>query len=154
MAIPYPTVRGRRYGYSSIEISLVSDNGAEIVVDIIDVGYSDALEEELVYGTDKAPVGRTPGQYAPGDGTLTLNKQAAAAFLDRLGDGYMEKEIDIVVTYSDKDLPLVTDTLERCRITNIDDSHSQGPGALTEAWTFKPMTVLRNGKTPLENHLR
>lgn len=154
MALPYPTARGRRYGYASIEATFVLPSGAEIITDVSEVGYSHTVEEELQYGTDQAPLGRPPGQYTPGDVTLTVEKQAWAATVDRLGDGYMDQDIDVLITYTGPGLPTLVDTLEKCRVAGSENAHSAGPGALSVNVTLKPMTIIEDGKTPLANHVR
>lgn len=155
MALAFPTVRGRRYSHSSIEVSVVLPSGAaEIFVEVADVSYDDTLEETLVYGTNPAPVGRTRGQYNPGEATLRMTKQNADVLIDRLGDGFMEAEINVVVKYSDVGLPVTTDTLELCRIVGLAQASSAGPEAVMTDVRLKPMAVLRNGHTPLVDHLR
>lgn len=155
MAVAFPTVRGRKYDFSSIEFAvLVDGQAAQIFIECTGIDYDDSVEEALMYGTNPAPIGRTRGQYQPGEVTVTVSKQTEAVLIDQLGDGYMEKEIDITVKYSDTGLPLVVDTLEKCRMVNAANSHASGPEPLVSALKFKPLTVLRNGKTPFIDHLR
>lgn len=155
MTIQFPTVRGRKYGFSSIEFAVIVDGqAAQIFIECTGIDYDDTVEEALMYGTDPAPLGRTRGQYQPGDVTVTVSKQTEAVLIDQLGDGYFEKEINITVKYADTGLPLVVDTLERCRLVGAAQSHASGPDPLMTALKFKPLTVLRNGKTPLINHIR
>jgi hypothetical protein len=155
MTLAFPTVRGRRYGHSSIEIAVVLPGGAaEIFVEVAGVDYDDTLEEALVYGTNPAPLGRTRGQYNPGEASLSMTKQNADVLVDRLGDGFMEAEINVVVKYSDVGLPVVTDTLELCRIVGLAQSSAAGPEAVMTEVKLKPMTILRNGHAPLVDHLR
>lgn len=155
MAVAFPTVRGRKYDFSSIEFAvLIEGKAAQIFIECSGIDYDDTVEEALMYGTDPAPLGRTRGQYNPGEVTVTVSKQTEAVLIDQLGDGYYEKEINITVKYSDTGLPLIVDTLERCRLVGAAQAHASGPEALASALKFKPLTVLRNGKTPLENHVR
>lgn len=155
MAVQFPTVRGRKYDFSSIELAVIAQGqAAQLFIECTGIDYDDTIEEALMYGTDPAPVGRTRGQYNPGEVTLTVSKQTEAVLVDQLGDGYMEAEIDITVKYADNGLPLVVDTLEKCRIVGAAQSHASGPEALMTALKLKPLTILRNGKTPLVDHLR
>lgn len=155
MAVQFPTVRGRKYDFASIEFAVIADGqAAQIFIECNAIDYDDTVEESLMYGTNPAPVGRTRGQYNPGEVTATVSKQTEAVLVDQLGDGYMEAEINITVKYSDKGLPLVVDTLEKCRIIGLAQSHASGPDALMTALKLKPMTILRNGKTPFKDHLR
>lgn len=155
MALEFPTVRGRRYDHSSIEISIAApERAGEVFVEVSDIAYDDTIEEAFVYGTNPAPVGRTRGQYNPGEVTLTMTKQSADVLFDRLGDGYFEKEALIVVKYSDIGLPVTTDTLERCRLIGAPQSSTAGPDPTTTEVKFRPMAVIRNGRTPLIDHLR
>lgn len=159
MAVQYPIVRGRKYDWSNVEISLIlPDNKSAIIfIETNAITWDDSIEETLVYGTNAAPVGRTRGVYNPGEGTITMTRQMCALLIETLGDGYMEKELDINVKYSDPQINLgqpITDSLERCRIKGITPSYAQGGEALMDEVKFSPMTVLRNGKTPMLEHLR
>jgi hypothetical protein len=155
MAIQFTTVRGRKYDFSSIEFAVIADGqAAQIFIECTAIDYDDTVEESLMYGTNPAPIGRTRGQYNPGEATVTVSKQTEAVLVDQLGDGYMEAEIDITIKYADTGLPLVVDTLERCRIVGLAQSHSSGTDALVTAIKMKPLSVLRNGKTPMVDHLR
>lgn len=154
MAIERPIVNGRKYDYSSIEVSILRDGAAaEVFLEINSIEYDDTIEEALMYGTNPAPIGRTRGVYNPGEATLTMSKQSQAVLFDALGDGYYEAQIKIMVKYSDAGLPIVTDTLEQCRLIGGAVSHSQGPDPLMVPVKLKPMIVKRNGKTPLVNHV-
>lgn len=155
MAIQFPTVRGRKYQFSSIEFAVLADGqAAQIFIECTGIDYDDTVEEALMYGTNPAPIGRTRGQYQPGEVTATVSKQTEAILVDQLGDGFMEKEVDITVKYSDVGLPLVVDTLEKCRIVGFGQSHATGPEPLMSSMKLKPLTVIRNGKTPFLDHLR
>jgi len=155
MAIQFPTVRGRKYDFSSIEFAIMAQGqAAQIFIECSGVDYDDSLEEAFLYGTNGAPIGRTRGQYNPGEATFNVSKQTEAVLVDQLGDGFYETEFDVTVKYSDEGLPLVVDTLEKCRIVGMPQSHASGPDPLMTQLKMKPMTVLRNGKTPLKDHLR
>lgn len=155
--VDYPTIRGVAYSYSSIEMSLVTEEGgSQIYIHMSDMSYSDTIERALAYGTNPAPLARSRGVYNPGDASVTMQLQAAYYLIDLLGDGYMEKDLTLVAKYSDVDagLPLITDTLEKCRMGGLENTFTQGPDVLMVTIPLQPLTVLRNGKTPLKNHLR
>lgn len=155
MAVQFPTVRGRKYDFSSIEFAVIADGqAAQLFIECTAIDYDDTIEESLMYGTDPAPLGRTRGQYTPGEVSVTVSKQTEAVLIDQFGDGYYEREVDITVKYADTGLPLVVDTLEKCRLVGAAQGHASGPDALVTVLKFKPMTILRNGKTPLTDHVR
>lgn len=155
MTIQFPTVRGRKYDFSSIEFAvLATGQAAQVFIECTGIDYDDTVEESLMYGTNPAPIGRTRGQYQPGEVSATVSKQTEAVLVDQLGDGFYESEIDITVKYADTGLPLVVDTLEKCRIVGLAQSHASGPDALQTVIKLKPLTILRNGKTPMRDHLR
>lgn len=155
MTIQFPTVRGRKYDFSSIELSLIREGQAsQVFVEITAVDYDDTLEQAFLYGADAAPLGKTRGQYQPGEATITVSKQTEAVLIDQLGDGYMEAEFDVTIKYSDVGLPLIVDTLEKCNIFGFGQGHATGPDPLVSEMKLRPTTILRNGKTPLLNHLR
>lgn len=152
--VDYPTIRGQRYSFCSIELAIVTETGgSQVYADITDLSYSDSIERAFQYGTNPAPLGRTRGVYNPGDASLTMALQAAYALIGQLGNGYMEKDINIVAKYADEGLPLIVDTLQKCRMGGLENTFSQGPDALMVTIPLQPFNVLRNGFTALNNQI-
>lgn len=147
LPIPSPIsqlINGKVYDFSSIEAVA----GPQTFTNLQEVSYSDSLEPGILRGTSAKKKGRTRGEY-DAEGTISIYKGDLATLLQTLSalglGGYMEAEFDINVTYSEGLDNVVTDTLIGCRITDIEDSHSQGSDALTVSLTLDVMEISRNG---------
>lgn len=155
MALQYPLIRGHKYSFSSIELSVVRAGAkAEIFVNVSEIAYNDSLEDELIYGTNQAPLGRTAGKYNPGDVTLTIGKADFSKLQSDLGDGWLGSVLDIVVKYSESEEGIVTDEIIGAKIMGAQNQHASGAEGLQVQVTLKPMLIKHNGKTPLLNHLQ
>jgi hypothetical protein len=141
----YPLVNGKRYDFSSITLQL--PNGK--MLGFKEVTYSVKLEPGEVRGAHPQILGRTRGNYTA-EGSLTVFRQEADEIRTALGDGYMEKEFDITVTYGEDGQPTVTDILKACRIVNDDASRSQGQDPLEEKLDLSILSVRKNGKHALK----
>jgi hypothetical protein len=151
----FPLIRGKKYSYSSIEVSIVRDGQkAEIFIDVGGIDYSHAIEDAYLYGTNQAPLGRTAGQYQPGEVKLTMGKASYDKLVNDIGDGFLGAILDIVVKYSEPDEGLVVDEIIGAKIMSSAHSFAPGPDALMVEVTLKPMLIKENGKTPLQNHLQ
>jgi hypothetical protein len=133
-------VNGRFCDYSDITIFV--DGKPKIGVKSIN--YKATREPGKVRGTAPNVLGRTRGDF-DFEGGMTMYQEEAAALVAALGTGFMEKDFLIVVTYQPKGGALVTDTLQGCCITEIDDSHDQGTDALETKFSLHILNVLFNG---------
>jgi len=67
-----------------------------------------------------------------------------------LGDGFMEVPFQITVSYSEANLPAVTDTLVGCRITKVEMSGSEGSDPLVFKLSLSIIDLLYNGVSGLK----
>lgn len=150
-----PLIKGRRYAYSSIEISILKPDGkSEIFIDVDEISYSDSLDIAFVPGTASTPVGWTEGQYTAEDTVLSLAKSSFnTGIVDGIGEGWLGANLEIVVKYSDVGEPLTTEVIV-CRISKAEDSHTHGPEHLKTKMSCKTFYIVRNGKLPVRNHLK
>ncbi|MBX3204005.1 MAG: hypothetical protein KF764_02990 [Labilithrix sp.] len=117
------------------------------------IDFGDSIEEELIYGSNRAgiPIARTAGKYTPGDltvGALNGTAQTIMESLGLLGIGAISKpEVMCTLTLSEFGKPDTTYTFNRCRMVAPKDSPSEGVEGLTTDLTFKPMWIERNGLT-------
>lgn len=146
--ISYPLVNGVRYEWSSAEIKL---NGLTFL-GIKEVAYNHKLEPSKVYGVHPQPIGRTRGVYSA-EGSVTMYLSEANQLIESLGDGYMEQNFDMVVTYAEIDQDSITDEIIGCRIKSDDSSLSQGADALVKKFDLDVMFLIRNGRQALINPL-
>lgn len=155
MATPValPLIQGRRYQFSSIEMSVLKPNGTtEIFIEFNNITYGDALDITFVRGTNQAPIGWTDGEYEAEDTVVTFYKSALQRLIDAVGSGYLGANFVITVKYSANGEPLTTDVIT-CRLAGLKDSPAQGPDALAVEATFKTFLITRNNNTPLANQL-
>ena len=123
-------INGLSYDYSSITITIdgIPYQG------VTEISYSDTMEPGVLRGTSALMRGRTRGMYeAECSFTIalqdfipireTLASKSAAA---NGGGGFMEQTFLITVAYREATTPLITDTIEGCRIKHQENSHSAG----------------------------
>ena len=151
MPLPqFPLVNGNRFDYSSVEIVIagIPYRGVQ------SISYKHALKPKKLYGTSAMPLGRTRGQYEPGEPSMDMYKEdyeVLTTALLALGlGGYGEANFQILVSYQEIGSSLIVDTLNGCRITEDEDSHKQGDAESIVKVTLDIMELLRNGK-PLAN---
>lgn len=119
---------------------------------ISSIEFSDGVEQELAYGTGRhqAPRGKTRGKYVPEPLVMTVYNSTAEAIRKDLaskagGRGISSVSVPIVLQFVEKDDSIVTiEALESTLVKN-ESSHEEGPAALTEKLTWRPMRILRNG---------
>jgi hypothetical protein len=135
-----PRINGRFVDYS--EITIFVDGKPKIGVK--EISYKATREPGKVRGTAPNVLGRTRGDF-DFEGSFSMYQEEAADFIATLGAGFMEKDFTVVVTYQPLGGKLVTDTLQGCCITEIDDSHSQGTDPLETKFTIHILGILFNG---------
>lgn len=140
-----PLINGRRYSYSSIEISMQSGTAAGIQIDIDEITYSEQLDIAFRRGTSKIPLGSTAGVWEPQEGTISMGKSAFGEFVARALPGWMGSNLLIAINYNDEGEGLQTDLIT-ARIVGMENSHSYGPDALHTILKFIPVIpIIHNG---------
>lgn len=150
MAASTVVVNGAKYDYASltINIAIPGKGSLGIFEGISAIDYSAAIEREKFWGTSRTPIFATDG-FADGDGSMTM----ARAWFDKILDfckqnglGYAEVQMNISVTYGNKNSPTKTDTLTKVKFEEIAQGHEQGAPALVADLTlFVEGQVLLNG---------
>lgn len=143
-----PSVNRVTYDFSSIEFRADDVWYPELQ----EINYSQELSRQLVYGTPVQPIGRTRGQLKP-EANIVLLRNAFNRMVDQFGDGFYEKEFEIVVLYNFDGEPLVTDTLQKCTIMKPEAGGSQGGDPLTIKVDLSLLGILYNGKKPTSGYL-
>jgi hypothetical protein len=142
--VQYPMVNGHRYSWASVEIG--ANNGA-VVRGIKSIDYDHSLTPTKIMGTGPNPVGRTRGVYEA-KATIEMYRtewENLKATLGQSGVGFGETSFPITCQYADVGQPVVTDTLEGCRVENPSFSGAEGADALTVKITLNVMRILENG---------
>lgn len=136
----FPRINGKFCDYADITIFV---NGRPFI-GVKEINYKQSREQGMVRGTSPFVLGRTRGQY-DAEGSFTMYQEDAVAFRTALGPGYLEKEFNIVVSYTPRGGLLVTDSLNGCILTEDDVSRSEGTDPVEDKFSFHILQVLKNG---------
>lgn len=147
MALQNPLINGFYHSWASIEIRC---NG-NVIQGFTEINYSPGLEPGIVFGAGAEPIGRTLGQ-ASYEGDFTLLLAQFNELITALGENFLTKSFDVVVSYSSPEIPDTVDTLKGCRITKVENGASTGStDAVTRKCTLSVMRILLNGLAPGPN---
>jgi len=135
------------YDYSSVELNI---DGEVIPVDA-EVEYAvPEVQEEYIYKGGK-PVGRTPGMVEPVEVTIRMPKDIYDQLLDRWGNGFQDKEMDIQVVYAGTDGQTTVDLIRAFRPTGGGSvSVSKGAEPVMVELKGKALEVLPRSKAPFK----
>lgn len=151
MPLQYPQINGVRYDFSSVDIKAPDVSGAVPVVGFKSLNYKHSLKPGKLKGNKAQPYGRTRGTYEA-SGDAEVYKSEWDAFTTLLGPGYMERSFQLVASHSEPSLGpdlLIVDQLIGVRITDEEDSKSEGEEPLIVKVTFDIMMLKPNGKSPI-----
>ncbi len=133
----YPLINGITWSFQSIQVVV---RGAPYF-GVTSINYSAELKPDEARGTPAMPLG-----YGLGKGTVTadveMNKQWAQMLIATLGPGFGSVPFDIIVKYGETGL-VTTDSVIGCRITKVEDSHSDG--IIKQKLTLQPAQILYAG---------
>lgn len=139
-----PVINGHRYGWASIGIQL---EGVE-TPDFTEFTYSAKQEIGKVRGMGTRVLGTTQGE-SDGEGSFTMLKKQASAFIKSMGSSFMKKKWAATVSYDeDGEGGIITDELTGCQITNVEDSPKQGTEPAMTKFDFHIMRMKLNGQDP------
>ncbi len=136
----YPTINGRAYDFSSIELVL---NGITYT-GVSDISYSHTLEPGVLRGTRSIKLARTRGQL-DAEASVTMYLADYQFFRTALGPAFMERSFQMVVSYSELGSPIQVDTLNGCRIVTPANSNSAGSDPLMKELSLNVMEILEDG---------
>src|SRR5690348_3366515 len=124
------TINGNRYSFTSISVTM---DGVDQPKGVFKSwNYKATKDPGIVQGNQVAPVGRTRG-YGTGTGSFEMLKSEWNDFIqDLTGQGsipIMDADFNVVLSYSENDFDVTTDTLRGIRITDIDLNNTQGNDA-------------------------
>lgn len=148
MSVFKPFINGNRYDWSSIGLGIDGEDSLHFR----SINYKSTQEIGKVRGKGHRKRGRTKGE-SDSTGSFSLLKREANALKKRLGNGFMtgKNDFPITVSYSEEtEGPIIIDTLEDCRIIDIDDAREPGTDALVTVFTIDIGRVLYDGIDPQE----
>lgn len=143
-------LNGVFHDHTSLQIFI----DTEETVDIPELNYSDNLDPGEMMGTRSQVLGFTRGPYKA-EGDVTFSRRRHTYLVNKWGDGFMEKDFEIVVCYRNDDLKgLITDTIAGCRFKKNAIGSSEGNDPLKVKIDLRVAYILHNGKNPLINMVR
>jgi hypothetical protein len=147
----YPKINGHKHDHSSIELTVVTDDGApRKFTAIAEITYRQGLAPGQVRGTAAQLLALTKGTLSAGEGTLSLPKEDAQELREALGQGYMEKTSTITISYSALFSPTVTDVLRGLRITEEETTSSGGTeDPINDTFSIMYVEGTRGGLSPV-----
>lgn len=142
-----PIINGFQFGWASVEAH-VDGKPAE---DFTEINYSTKADPGKARGFGVRVKARVRGE-ADHEGSFSMKKGAANAFIKRLGRGFMNKSFPITVSYAENaEGAVITDRLVGCMITNHEDSPKQGNEALMVKFDIHIMRITYDGVDPIED---
>ncbi len=129
----------------SFSHATVMVNGS-IYTAIRNIRLSQRLQESAVYGTARAPLGRSAGQLEMGQGTLIFSdlNEAFTMFGDMAPDPFFKTfSIDYVLV--NEALQARTVELKGCRFIGLDIDHEAGPESLPAEFPFSFLSMSVDG---------
>lgn len=144
-SIAYPQVRGHRYSWVSLEVSIGVVAAGTPIVGVRSINWSDELAPGVVYGTSPQPIGYTRGKQ-----TLTADMEILLAEWENLrlglgGVGFGEVMFDIVVNFHELGIGVQSYVLIGCRVTKVEQSNSDSTDASVVKLTLSLLKILHNG---------
>lgn len=155
MAINVTTINGRAYDHGQVEIRIgLAAPGSPAPVHypmVKALTYSGKLERGKAKGTSPLTRTFTRGAYE-GEGSLEMYKTTdggSLQLLRNLGDGYLEKELVITVTFGVDGDPVTIDTIKGVKLGGTDGGTSEGTEPNVDKFAFVHKGALIDGKQPL-----
>jgi len=115
-------INGFTYDFSSVKMRI---DGVEFEDGFEEISYDHSLEPGSFSGTSPVEQASTRGVYKA-SGSAKFLRITFDALVQRLGDGFLEKFVEITVSYADQGQPTITDVLENVRMTKNALKNSKG----------------------------
>lgn len=118
---------------------------------ISDITFPDGVAGRTKFwGTSKTPTAESEGRYEPGEGSVTMLREAWEDYITRTGDGYLQKEWEAVIERKHEATGRYFKTeLTGCKFMAPDDGTSEGGDLTVTTVSFTFMQKLENGKRPV-----
>lgn len=117
--------------------------------------YNWKLNDEVMYGGSRLPVDETDGDVTF-DGKFKFNRywfNFLVAQAAELQIGLVQLRLNLALSYSKGNSPIVTDTLTEVRILGGDHSNQRGPTPLVVELPMRPRNIFYNGVDVFGNRL-
>lgn len=142
------SINGKYYSFANIELKI----GGFLFQGVKSINYGFKIGSQFVRGTNMLPLGITAGQAEP-RADFEMYLPAFNTMIAALGDGYMQRTVNISVTYGNAidnaGLPTVTDSILYATITDNGADNSESIDASVRKVTLMPLRMLFNGIAPV-----
>lgn len=131
--LSWPLVNGHHASFVNVELSLAGMMPAKFFTKI---NYGHKAGHGRVSGAHVQAYAMTQGEYTA-EGSMTVLLRYAQAFRQKLGDGYLYKFWNALITVQGVDNgPMTRDQLIGCLLTGDENNHQKGPDGLTVDFPF------------------
>lgn len=148
MTLPnYPLINRRRYSHNNNRFKI---NGV-LFMGLKEINYKHKLDPGEARGTSPQVLGTSRGEYKA-EGDCTLYREEADELIITLGDGWMEKQNYLEMSYREEGMPFRTDGLYGVRFIGT-DKKSSGKDPNEVKFDLHIMYIIENGVKPLKDML-
>lgn len=145
---PIPLINGRAYSHASVDIRIRK----KVFSAVKEIKYKHNLEPAEMRANKAQALARTLGKYSA-EGSIVFFRHEYDALVRELGPGYLAIPFDIVVSYRELGMPLVTDTICAARL-KTNDTGSSGEDPTEVSCDLHVMGILFNGVVPYPGFLK
>jgi|SRR5688572_30470192 hypothetical protein len=146
-ATKLPNAEGFGYDFSSGEVTLKG----RIFTAFSNISHNQPLEEGVIVGRSRQPLGRTPGRLNMGEGSLEWSDLGEAFdFLELLGEGHRDILFPATIVYTAVGRPSKKVTLVSCRVLDEEFDEGEGVDSLPLVMPISFMLRKINGRLPIK----
>jgi hypothetical protein len=102
-------INGRAYDFSAV---IIRAKGVAIEDGVSEISYKHSVERGSFFGNSRKRKARSSGKYSAEGSTKMLRITHVALVTALGGDGYLDEEFEITVSYADHGQPVITDYLK------------------------------------------
>lgn len=140
-------INGRAYDFSSI---IIRAKGVAIEDGVSEINYKHSVERGSFFGNSRKRKARTPGKYSAEGSTKMLRITHAAMVTALGGDGYLDEEFEITVSYAEQGQPVITDYLKGVMLNGDDVGAPEGTDPVQVACDLDITEIWMNGVKPIK----
>ena len=132
---------GRVVGWNKVSVKLFG----RFLEGITELSYGDEVEQELVYGAGRMPIGKGEGNYKP-KASFKITQEERLAILDSMPPGMRMQDIpdfDIVVSY-EYGARVYKDIIRNCSFVNDGIEVKQGDKSMETKYDLLPTHIDKN----------
>lgn len=138
----FPEINGQKHTFADVVVAILATKHRGVTK--IDYGVKRAMND--AHGTGPNRVGVAVGKVT-NEASMEMYRADLEALLAQVGDGFTNAVLQITVSYRTRvGAPLITDTLNGVRISEVKPSASEGDEPVKVSLTLNVGGILFNGK--------